>query len=241
MRGSGRRPASGGSGSRTGPSASGVNASWPRMPPKRARASLDGPSASRRTGVPARLIERRTRAVSGTSSGEVSRSLTSRIEPSFTLSPSSMSCASWSAVEMRVPARNVSDHGLTTLPEPVRGEQPDDRPQLPRRRSRRQQLVRHVGEDDEADGRVRVDEGLERASDDPGLVVEDREGEVEDDDARRPGREQASVARVELARTQDRGDEQDDRTAAEEHAQRERAQARRPGTRRRRGCPPPGA
>ena len=55
-RGSGRRLASGGSGSRTGPSASGVNAPWPRIPPKSARVSLDGPSASRWTGLPARLI-----------------------------------------------------------------------------------------------------------------------------------------------------------------------------------------
>ncbi len=39
-----------------------------------------------------------------------------------------------------------------------RSEQPDDRAQLTRRRSRRQQLVRHVREDDDADGRIRVDE-----------------------------------------------------------------------------------
>ena len=30
-----------------------------------------------------------------------------------------MSCASWSAAEIRVPLRNVSDHGLTTLPSAV--------------------------------------------------------------------------------------------------------------------------
>ena len=66
-----------------------------------------------------------------------------------------------------------------------RGEQPDDRAQLTRRRPRRQQLVRHVREDDDADGRIRVDERLERAADDAGLVVQDREREVEDDDAGR--------------------------------------------------------
>ena len=80
---------------------------------------MTGPSASSRIGVPERLIDAEDLAVSGTSSGAVSRSLTSRIEPSFTRSPSSMSCASCSAVEIRVPARNVSDQGLTTLPDAV--------------------------------------------------------------------------------------------------------------------------
>ena len=52
------------------------------------------------------------RDVAWTSSGAVSRSLTSTMKPSSTLSRSSMSRASPSAVEIRVPALNVSHHGL---------------------------------------------------------------------------------------------------------------------------------
>ena len=70
-----------------------------------------------------------------------------------------------------------------------------------------------VREDDDADGRVRVDQRLERAPDDAGLVVQDREREVDHDHAGRPGREQAAVARVELARAEHGRGEQDDRAA----------------------------
>ncbi len=53
-----------------------------------------------------------TRVVACTSSGAVSRSETSTTKPSSTLSRSSMSRASASAIEIRVPALNVSHHGL---------------------------------------------------------------------------------------------------------------------------------
>ena len=62
----------------------------------------------------------RARASAGTSSGAVSRSLIRSTEPFFTLSAWSIARASCMADEMRVPARNVSDHGLTT-PTPATG------------------------------------------------------------------------------------------------------------------------
>ena len=80
-----------------------------------------------------------------------------------------------------------------------RREHPDEPLQLGRRRPRRQQLVRHVREDDEPDRRVGGDQPPERPRTDARRVVLDRERQVDDDDAR-PLLQQAAIARVEPAR-----------------------------------------
>ncbi len=59
---------------------------------------------------------RSARVSAGTSSGAVSRSLTSRTDPSCTPSRSSIVLASSSAAEICVPARNVCVHGFTGCP-----------------------------------------------------------------------------------------------------------------------------
>ena len=69
-----------------------------------------------RSSIELRRIVSTVRASAGTSSGAVSRSLISRIEPDFSPWRSSSCCASCNAAETRVPARNVSTHGLTVGP-----------------------------------------------------------------------------------------------------------------------------
>ena len=104
-----------------------------------------------------------------------------------------------------MPARNVCVHGLTSGPSRGGDEQPEHRPQLRRRRSRRQQLVRRRPRRRRGrPARPRRRAAGARGGRRPIVVVRDREREVEDDDAGRAGREQAALARIELARARRR-------------------------------------
>ena len=86
------------------------------VPAKIRRASDDGPSPMTRSAMSLRFRLSMALVSGGRSSGAVSRSLTSRIEPSLTPSRSSIVLASTSAAEICVPARNVCVHGFTGCP-----------------------------------------------------------------------------------------------------------------------------
>ena len=70
-------------------------------------------------------------------------------------------------------SRRVNDcvHGFCTGPKPRRDEKAEQRAELGGRRARRQELVRHVGEDDEADRGLFGDEAPKRSPDRHVVVV----------------------------------------------------------------------
>ncbi len=90
--------------------------SAPSNPSKIRRASLDGPNPMTRSWIELSRSARTVLVSAGTSSGAVSRSLTSRMDPDVTPSRLSMPRARSRAVEMRVPARNVCVQGFTGGP-----------------------------------------------------------------------------------------------------------------------------
>ena len=168
------------------------------------------------------------------SNPELSRSLSRSTESDRSPSRSITCAASASPVEIRVPPRKVSDHGLSSRagasslvePPPLRSraveawpglEEAQERPSSSLRVSGRQHLVGAVGEDDEADAALRLRERAQHALRALGLLRVDARREVEHDDAAARRREVARRQRVEARARRER------RREEREHALRPRA------------------
>ena len=165
------------------PSGASSNApSW-RSPSKIRRASLEGARPNTRSSIELRRRLSTVLVSAGTSSGAVSRSLTSRIEPDLHAVALEHVPRELERGRDASPGTKRVRPGGDRRPGPRRDEQPQHRSQLRRGRAGREQLVRDVREDDESDACVLGDEPAERASNRLVVLVCDREREIDDDDA----------------------------------------------------------
>ena len=129
-----------------------------------------------------------------------------------------------SADEIRVPARKLCHHGFCGVPVPV-GASTRSSGRAPRRACPAEGAVGHVGEDDEADRRIGLEQPPDCALHVRVALLFDAERQVENEDACRATRKEAAFPYVEVARRRRGSCEQRERRSSEDDPQRERPPA----------------
>src|SRR5262249_27197364 len=179
-----------------------VNAPGPARFLNRSRLSARGETATIRNGTPCARNWLNVSATRGTSSGAVSRSLTSRIGPFGWPARSSAAWATGSPDEICLPPEKQLVHGSDRCGHwpgigaglrRQRSEVAEQRLQLHRGGAGRQQLIRDVGEGDQADARVRVDQLLQDVRDRPVRLGLDAARDVENEHPPRSSRDETTV------------------------------------------------